>query len=152
MAFTYDANAYRETNVREHPKCFMVDRGEQGAFTAEPYKIEILPYLICTTLGLIRYSVWQSYALLLNYKEQGNYLGMNIARKLLQMGRARARRYANHENSYKYTPAGPMLSQAANSQTSPKAESARSFNDYYSVQDTMSNIGLCGSGTQGMPI
>ena len=40
------------------------------------------------------------------YKEDGDFVGMDMARKFLQMGYTRARRYANHAGGKKYD--GPV--------------------------------------------
>lgn len=42
------------------------------------------------------------YSLFLGYKAQGDFVGMDMARKFLQMGYTRARRYANHKSGRKY--------------------------------------------------
>lgn len=43
-----------------------------------------------------------SYALFLAYGREGDFVGMDMARKFLQMGMTRARRYANHRSGQKY--------------------------------------------------
>lgn len=54
-----------------------------------------------------------------------------MARKFLQMGFTRSRRYANHRSGRKYDPeSGVVLPQEADSETSEKAESARIFKQY----------------------
>ena len=40
----------------------------------------------------------------LQYKQDGDFVGMDMARKFLQMGWTRARRYANHKGGRKYDP------------------------------------------------
>ncbi len=38
----------------------------------------------------------------LAYKEDGDFVGMDMARKFIQMGHTRARRYANYKGGRKY--------------------------------------------------
>ena len=38
----------------------------------------------------------------LNYRAEDDFVGMDMARKFLQMGYTRARRYANHKSGRKY--------------------------------------------------
>ena len=72
------------------------------------------------------------YARLLAYKGAVDFLGMDIARKFLQMGYTRARRYANHGSGRKYDQAtGTLLPEEADWQTNEKAASARIFYAYY---------------------
>ena len=37
------------------------------------------------------------------YKKKGDFVGMDMARKFLQMGYTRSRRYANHKSGRKYS-------------------------------------------------
>ena len=61
----------------------------------------------------------------LDYKAGGDFVGMDMARKFLQMGYTRARRYANHKSGRKYAADGatPLPRQ----EDPLKAESARIF-------------------------
>ena len=65
------------------------------------------------------------------YKEQEDFVGMDMARKFLQMGFTRSRRYANHASGRKYDRDGQVLDQDEHSEDSPKAESARIFHRFY---------------------
>jgi len=65
------------------------------------------------------------------YKKAGDFVGMDMARKFLQMGFTRARRYANHPSGQKYDEEGNVKPQAEGSEDSEKAESARMFYEKY---------------------
>ena len=41
-----------------------------------------------------------------NYRTKGDFIGMDMARKFLEMGFTRARRYANHSDGRKYHQVG----------------------------------------------
>lgn len=94
------------TDYRAHPEEYRIGVGEQGVLTVEPYKSEILPFWRFKTPEIARESSENIYALFLGYKAAGDFVGMDMARKFLQMGVTRARRYANHKGGRKY--AGPV--------------------------------------------
>ena len=98
---------------------------------AEPYKSEILPYWKFATPGQAKESAKKIYDLFLAYKKDKDFVGMDMARKFLQMGFTRSRRYANHRSGRKYDEDGNITPQDKNSERSPKAESAKIFYDYY---------------------
>jgi hypothetical protein len=129
----FDASgAVETTNFREHPELYRVGRGEQGVLSVEPYKSELLPHWRFRTPALARVSAEQIYNQFLAYKYARDFVGMDMARKFLQMGFTRARRYANHPAGRKYDrETGEMLPQAADWDTNEKAESARIFYAYY---------------------
>lgn len=125
------ANAYRNIDFRKHPEKYPIGKGEQGVLIAEPYKSEILPYWKFATPEAARKSAEKIYELFKIYKKDGDFVGMDMARKFLQMGFTRSRRYANHASGRKYDADGAVLPQDAHSENSPKAESAKLFYDYY---------------------
>ena len=81
-------------------------KGEQGVLLVEPYKSEILPYWRFKTLAIAEKSANKIYKLFSAYKKQKDFVGMDMARKYLQMGFTRSRRYANHKSGKKYD--GPV--------------------------------------------
>ena len=121
------ADAYRDTDFRKYPHKYKIGRGEQGVLMAEPYKSEILPYWRFRTPEIAEESANKIYQMFLDYKNQGDFVGMDMARKFLQMGWTRSRRYANHASGNKYTDQNQVKPQDAGSEQSPKAESARIF-------------------------
>lgn len=68
----------------------------------EPYKSEILPHWRFRTPAVAQESAEKIYELYLQYKAAGDFVGMDMARKFLQMGYTRARRYANYAGGNKY--------------------------------------------------
>ena len=99
---------YALIDFRAHPEHYLVGKGEQGVLTVEPYKAEILPHWRFATPELARTSSEKIYALFLEYKTQGDFVGMDMARKFLMMGWTRSRRYANHKGGKKYDGPVPM--------------------------------------------
>jgi hypothetical protein len=130
-AATGYADAYRETDFRRHPERYRIGRGEQGVLIAEPYKSELLPHWRFATPEKARASAERIFQMFLDYKGEGDFVGMDMARKFLQMGFTRARRYANHASGRKYGADGQARDQDVGSEESPKAESARIFHGFY---------------------
>ncbi len=140
-AFNYDLD-YRSLNLREQPELYRVGRGEMGVLLVRPYKDEILPHWRFKTPDVARESSEAIYQLFLNYKAAHDFIGMDMARKFLQMGYTRARRYANHRSGKKYN--GPVPDDRKGqsgahgraelprqAEDPVKAESARIFYDKY---------------------
>ena len=94
---------YHRLNFRRHPELYRIGRGEQGVLLVEPYKSELLPHWRFQTPIIARQSADTIYALFLDYKKQQDFVGMDMARKFLQMGYTRARRYANHKSGRKWS-------------------------------------------------
>ena len=80
--------------------------GEQGVLLVEPYKSEILPYWRFKTPEIALQSAKDITKLFYLYQKNEDFVGMDMARKFLQMGFTRSRRYANHKSGKKYD--GPV--------------------------------------------
>ena len=93
---------FKTLNFREHPELYRVGKGEQGVLLVEPYKGEILPYWRFKTPEIAKESSDKIYSMFLEYLEQEDFVGADMARKFLQMGYTRSRRYANHKSGKKY--------------------------------------------------
>jgi hypothetical protein len=123
------AEQYRGIDFRERPDLYRIGKGEQGVLIAEPYKSEILPHWRFRTPEIARESAAAIYAMFERYLADGDFAGADMARKFLQMGWTRARRYANHTGGRKYDPAtGAELPRTTDH---IKAESAAIFYDRY---------------------
>jgi len=86
---------FKTIDFREHPELYCVGKGEQGVLLVEPYKGEILPCWRFKTPEIARESSNKIYSMFLEYLEQEDFVGEDMARKFLQMGYTRSRRYAN---------------------------------------------------------
>ena len=104
-AFDYTLD-YSRVNFREQPGLYRMGKGEQGVLLVEPYKSELLPHWAFRTPAIARKSARALYRLFLQYRRQRDFAGMDMARKFIQMGYTRARRYANHRSGRKYD--GPV--------------------------------------------
>jgi len=103
--FDYSLN-YKNLNLREQPELYRTGVGEQGVLLVEPYKSEILPFWRFKTPEIAKESSEKVYKIFLGYKKENDFIGMDMARKFLQMGYTRSRRYANHKSGKKYE--GPV--------------------------------------------
>lgn len=93
---------YKNLNFRDRPDLYQVGRGEQGVLLVEPYKSEILPYWRFKNPEIALESSNKIYQLFLKYLDESDFVGADMARKFLQMGYTRSRRYANHKSGKKY--------------------------------------------------
>ena len=93
-------------NFRKSPEKYLIGRGEQGVLLVEPYKSEILPHWKFATPDNATVSADKILAMFYEYKSKDDFVGMDMARKFLQMGFTRSRRYANHKGGKKYD--GPV--------------------------------------------
>lgn len=92
---------YASLDLREHPELYAVGRGEQGVFHVEPYKSELLPLWEFATVEKAERSSRAITELFRSYLEAEDFVGADMARKYLQMGYTRARRYANRQEGEK---------------------------------------------------
>ena len=99
MRYPYDG-----VDLREHPEAYRIGRGEQGVFHAEPYKSELLPLWTFKDAAAAEESANSIYERFLQYKDEGDFVGMDVARKYLQMGYTRSRRYAKYGGGKKSRP------------------------------------------------
>lgn len=142
--FNYERD-FKRIDFRKRPDLYQIGRGEQGVLLVQPYKSEILPHWRFRTPAIAEKSAKTIYILFRAYKRDGDFVGMDMARKFLQMGYTRSRRYANHPSGKKYvsnpqtktslakekTARSALLPQAKDWATSEKAQAARIFYEYY---------------------
>ncbi|EBG6727975.1 DUF4385 domain-containing protein [Salmonella enterica subsp. enterica] len=95
-------------DFRQQPELYQVGRGEQGVLLVEPYKSEILPFWRYKDEASAMKSAEQIYQLFEAYRQQDDFVGMDMARKFIQMGYTRARRYANYKGGKKYAEDGSL--------------------------------------------
>jgi len=93
---------FKTADFRQRPDLYRVGKGEQGVLLVEPYKSEILPHWRFKTVAEAKKSSATIYRMFLAYLKAEDFPGADMARKFLQMGWTRARRYANHKGGRKY--------------------------------------------------
>ncbi len=117
---------FTDLNIR---KMYRIGRGEQGVLLIRPYTDDICRHWRFKDAITARKSANKIYEMYCNYKRQEDFIGMDMAKKFLEMGFTRARRYANHKDGKKYHQDGSILPQEADALTNVKAESARIFKE-----------------------
>jgi hypothetical protein len=125
---------FKNLDFRETPELYRIGKGEQGVLSVEPYKSEIYPHWRFKTPEIARQSSEKIYQIFLDYKRENDFVGMDMARKFLQMGITRARRYANHKSGRKYKKGTREILPVV--EDKEKAESARIFSEKYYLVKT----------------
>ena len=101
----FNSQAYEwkpDIDYEKHLELYRVGKGEQGVLICEPYKSEIEQYWRFKPKTIAEESSNKSYELFLAYVDHHDFVGADMARKYLQMGFTRARRYANYKGGKKY--------------------------------------------------
>lgn len=93
---------YKKLDLKELPELYKVGKKEQGVLMVEPYKSELLPHWRFKTSTQAKRSAEVIFSMFLDYKKKEDFVGMDMARKFLEMGYTRSRRYANHSGGKKY--------------------------------------------------
>lgn len=120
-----DPHPFDGIDLRARPGCYAIGRGEYGLFHAEPYRAELLPVWAFRTPEVAAESIVAIRERYESYAAAGDFVGMDVARKYLQMGWTRARRYAKYPGGRKYDAAGEVRD--VGEEDPVKAESARLF-------------------------
>lgn len=128
-----NSHRYRDIDFRSHPELYRIGRGEEGVLTAEPYKSELLPHWRFRNPEVARVSAEKIFEQYLDYKAHNDFVGMDMARKYLQMGYTRSMRYAHHRSGKKYDGSTPSEASQKELPLEPdpeKGASAAVFQNY----------------------
>ena len=131
--FDYELN-YKtiDFKVEGNRKLYRIGRGEQGVLLVRPYTHDICAHWRFVNEDIARKSANKIYSMFCDDKEQQDFIGMDMARKFLEMGFTRSRRYANHPSGKKYAKDGSVRPQ---SPTALHCEKARSATVFKKVRD-----------------
>ena len=114
----------------ETRKLYRIGRGEQGVLLVRPYTNYICTHWRFVDETTARKSSTKIYEMFLGFKAKRDFIGMDMARKFLEMGFTRARRYANHSSGRKYDKmSGKIRPQEHDWRTNTKAKSAAIFKE-----------------------
>ena len=108
-------------------KLYRIGRGEQGVLLVRPYTEEICKHWRFKNVPTATQSSHKIYEMFCDYRRKKDFIGMDMARKFLEMGFTRARRYANHKTGRKYSVSKTVLPQENDALTSEKAQAAEVF-------------------------
>ncbi|CAF34117.1 hypothetical protein S-PM2d053 [Synechococcus phage S-PM2] len=109
---------------------YRIGRGEQGVLLVQPYSAQICLHWRFKTPQEAQVSAATIFARFWEYMNEGDFIGMDMCRKFLEMGFTRSRRYANHHSGCKYGKNREILPQEADHSTCHYAESAKIFKEY----------------------
>lgn len=126
----FDTAAYawkKDVDYRAKPELYKVGKGEQGVLICEPYKSELTPHWRFKTPAIATDSSETLYQMFQDYLKADEFVGADMARKFLQMGFTRARRYANYKGGRKYDKAKDYKPLDKGTGDPLKAESAAIF-------------------------
>jgi len=126
--FDYDLD-YKQLDfsLEENRKLYRIGRGEQGVLLVRPYTNDICAHWRFVNESIARQSAYKIYSMFVDYKNKQDFIGMDMARKFLEMGFTRARRYANHSSGKKYAEDGSVRPQSPDALHCEKARSAKVF-------------------------
>jgi len=120
---------YKEIDfsLEENRQLYRIGRGEQGVLLVRPYTNIICNHWRFKTPKIAIQSANKIFSMYLDYRDAGDFIGMDMCRKFLEMGFTRSRRYANHHTGKKYDDKGNVRPQEPDHMTCKYAESARIF-------------------------
>ena len=126
--FDYELDYKRlDFTNEETRKLYRIGRGEQGVLLVRPYTNDICAYWRFKTPEIAVESANQIYDMFLDYRDEEDFIGMDMCRKFLEMGFTRSRRYANHRDGKKYDKEGNIIPPEKDHATCHFAESAPKF-------------------------
>ena len=106
---------------------YRIGRGEQGVLLVRPYTNDICAHWRFVDEEAATRSSHKIYEMFCEYKQRKDFIGMDMARKFLEMGFTRARRYANHSSGRKYAEDGSISPCEKDCLTNVKARAAEIF-------------------------
>ena len=120
---------------------YRIGRGEQGVLTFEPYKSMLLPHWRFKSEAIAHQSSRTLHSAFTFYVSAGDFVGADMARKFVQMGMTRAKRYANHKGGRKYD-RGP-----GERVELPRSEGHEGLEEKLAASEVFKR---CGGGVRGM--
>ena len=118
---------YKNILFKKNDSRYRIGRGEQGVLLVRPYTNDICKHWRFKTIDIAKKSSKKIINMYDDYKQQKDFIGMDMCRKFLEMGFTRARRYANHRSGKKYDSNGNIKPQEPDAMTCEKAVSAQIF-------------------------
>ena len=126
--FDYELDYKRlDFTDEETRKLYRIGRGEQGVLLVRPYTNDICAHWRFKTPEIAVNSANKILSMYLKYMVDGDFIGMDMCRKFLEMGFTRSRRYANHHSGKKYDDKGNVRPQEPDHATCDFDKSAQIF-------------------------
>lgn len=132
LNFVLDSYPWKpDIDYKKQPEKYKVGKGEQGVLICEPYKSEIGQYWRFRTVEIAQESSAKIFSLFQDYISKADFVGADMARKYLQMGYTRSRRYANYKGGKKYEKENNYKPLERGTGSEEKAKSAAIFYEAY---------------------
>jgi hypothetical protein len=142
----FDKAAYAwkpDIDYRKQPEFYRVGKGEQGVLICQPYKSELMPHWRFKTPAIAEESSAVIYRMFVEYLDRDEFVGADMARKFLQMGYTRARRYANYKGGRKYDKQRDYELKERGTGDPEKARSAQIFFDIWKKAEADPRYAAC---------
>ena len=91
-----------DVDYKQNPLEYRIGRGQQGVLICQPYKNELYPLWRFKTPEKAKQSCDDIYNKFIQYLNDDDFVGADMAKKYLHMGFTRSRRYWNHSSGRKW--------------------------------------------------
>ena len=91
-----------DVDYKQNPLKYRIGRGQQGVLICQPYKNELYPLWKFKTPEKAKQSCDDIYNKFIQYLNDDDFVGADMAKKYLHMGFTRSRRYWNHSSGRKW--------------------------------------------------
>ncbi|KAH8163951.1 hypothetical protein CIB48_g4294 [Xylaria polymorpha] len=109
---------------------YRIGRGEQSVLAFEPYRSFLLPHWRFRSVPIAQKSAAGLWDKFVEFDERDEeFVGMDMARKFVQMGMTRARRYASHAGGRKYRKGAKELPKSDRHKDKEKERASRVFRE-----------------------
>jgi hypothetical protein len=103
VGFEHDKYYWKpDVDYKQNPLQYRIGRGQQGVLICQPYKNELYPLWRFKTPEKAQQSCDDIYNKFIQYLNDDDFVGADMAKKYLHMGFTRSRRYWNHSSGRKW--------------------------------------------------
>ena len=103
IGFEHDKYYWKpDVDYKQNPLQYRIGRGQQGVLICQPYKNELYPLWRFKTPEKAKQSCDDIYNKFIQYLNDDDFVGADMAKKYLHMGFTRSRRYWNHSSGRKW--------------------------------------------------
>jgi hypothetical protein len=103
VGFEHDKYYWKpDVDYKQNPLKYRIGRGQQGVLICQPYKNELYPLWKFKTPEKAKQSCDDIYNKFIQYLNDDDFVGADMAKKYLHMGFTRSRRYWNHSSGRKW--------------------------------------------------
>ena len=103
IGFEHDKYYWKpDVDYKQNPLQYRIGRGQQGVLICQPYKNELYPLWRFKTPEKAQQSCDMIYNKFIEYLDNDDFVGADMAKKYLHMGFTRSRRYWNHSSGRKW--------------------------------------------------